>query len=49
MKNKPIHNYKLEKCLLVNKKYYTKFRDLGTKYTKEVCNAIGAEYIWYYT
>lgn len=40
---------KLEKYLLVNEKYYTKFRDLGTKYAKEVCKAIGAEYIGYYT
>ena len=40
---------KLEKYLLVNEKYYTKFRELGTKYAKEVCKAIGAEYIGYYT
>lgn len=40
---------KLEKYLLVNEKYYTKFRELATKYTKEVCKAIGAEYIGYYT
>lgn len=40
---------KLEKYLLVNEKYYTKFRELGTKYTKEVCKAIDAEYVGYYT
>lgn len=40
---------KLEKYLLVNEKYYTKFRELATSYTKEVCKAIGAEYIGYYT
>lgn len=40
---------KLEKYLLVNEKYYTKFRDLATRYTKDVCKAIGAEYIGYYT
>lgn len=49
MKNKPINNKKLEKYLLINEKYYTKFRELGTKYTKEVCKAIGAEYVGYYT
>lgn len=40
---------KLEKYLLVNDKYYSKFRDLATKYTEEVCKAIGAEYVGYYT
>lgn len=40
---------KLEKYLLVNEKYYAKFRELGTKYAKDVCKAIGAEYIGYYT
>lgn len=40
---------KLEKYLLVNEKYYTKFRELATRYTKEVCKAIGAEYVGYYT
>lgn len=40
---------KLEKYLLVNEKYYIKFRELATKYTKEVCKAIGAEYVGYYT
>lgn len=40
---------KLEKYLLVNEKYYPKFRELATKYTKEVCKTIDAEYIGYYT
>lgn len=40
---------KLEKYLQVNEKYYTKFRELATRYTKEVCKAIGAEYVGYYT
>ena len=40
---------KLEKYLLVNDKYYTKFKDLATKYTEEVCKVVGAEYIGYYT
>lgn len=40
---------KLEKYLLVNEKYYTKFKELAIKYTKAVCKAIGAEYVGYYT
>lgn len=40
---------KLKKYLLVNEKYYNKFKELGIKYTKEVCKAIDAEYLGYYT
>lgn len=40
---------KLEKYLLVNEKYYTKFRELATNYTKDVCKAICAEYVGYST
>ena len=40
---------KLEKYLKVNDKFYTKFRELATKYTLAVCRATGAEYIGYET
>lgn len=40
---------KVEKYLEINDIYHAKFRELGRKYTSAVCNAIGAEYIGYYT
>lgn len=40
---------KIEKYLEINDIYHSKFRELARKYTSEVCKAIGAEYIGFYT